>query len=321
MQVATTSRGSSGRPLQRTGANAPVARTPRANVAPIAPQNSNSRAKVNCPRTGGAAEILAIREGEVLPEGYTYVTRTQVYDAGTRVQKGANSATTVDLTTPPDEERDAQPGDDETTKRRAVAKRNATRNMNKQVNAAFAKEMRDSLAGGRPPLMNVGESPTHLKARWHSAAKEVAYNTLDLSKDGWKAYSMFDKAKVHKDLNEKYKFDPPLDPKRVEKYLAGHLRSSRAAWKAHWIKYGDNVRHQNCPADTWAKLIRWWPTEACMEEAASMAGRRSLVQNASKTGRKTLVERMDEEVWNGQLLFEMWMCYLCTCVMGRHGAL
>ena len=164
------------------------------------------------------------------------------------------------------------------------------------MNAAFAKEMKDSLAGGRLPTVTVLEGQLHLKARWHSAAKEVAYSTLDLSKDGWKAYSVFDKCKVHKELNEKYKFDPPLDPKRVDKYLAGHLRSSRAAWKAHWLKYGDDNRHQNCPEDSWAKLIQWWPSEACMEEAADMAGRRSLVQNARKTGRKALVQRMDEEV-------------------------
>lgn len=237
------------------------------------------------------------------------------------MQKAAIPAATVDLTTPPDDERDALVEEVDTVKRMAAAKRNSTRNTNKKVNTAFAKEMKESLAGGRPPAFNVREGQTHLKARWHSVAKEVLYNTLDLSKDGWKAYSTFDKGKIHKELNEKYKFDPPLDPKRVEKYLAGHLRSARAAWKAHWLKYRDNERHQNCPEDSWAKLIQWWPTEACMEDAASMASRRSLVQNASKTGRKALVERMDEEVWNIVLLHECPICCLCRCITLKHGAL
>lgn len=60
-----------------------------------------------------------------------------------------------------------------------------------------------------------------MKTRWHAAAKEIAYKLLDLGKEGWKGYSIFEKRKVHKELNAQYKFDPPLDPKRVEEYLAG----------------------------------------------------------------------------------------------------
>ena len=46
--------------------------------------------------------------------------------------------------------------------------------------------------------------------------------------------------------NAHYKFDPPLDPKCVDKYLVGHLHSSRAECKAHWVKHGDKERHINC---------------------------------------------------------------------------
>jgi hypothetical protein len=45
---------------------------------------------------------------------------------------------------------------------------------------------------------------------------------------------MFEKILVHKELNSQYKFDPPLDPKRVDKCLTGHLRSARAVLKAQW---------------------------------------------------------------------------------------
>lgn len=44
---------------------------------------------------------------------------------------------------------------------------------------------------------------------------------------------MFEKTMVHKEFNAQFKFDPPLDSKHVEKYLANHLRSARAVWKAH----------------------------------------------------------------------------------------
>lgn len=99
-----------------------------------------------------------------------------------------------------------------------------------------------------------------------------------------------------RELREMYTFEPPLDPLRVEKYLAAHLRSARAVWKAHWQKHGPDNRHPNCPEEAWAKLTKWWPTEECREEAARMAVRRSKVKGGSKTGRKALLDRMDEEV-------------------------
>ena len=195
---------------------------------------------------------------------------------------------TVDLCTPPD--------DAATDKQIATEKRNLSRAMNKQANAAFAREVKDSLAEGRLYSLHVPESAIHLNARWHTAAKEVAYRLLDLRKESWKEYSWFDKGLVHKALQEQFKFDPPIDPRRVDKYLAGHLRSSRAVWKAHWQLHGDHNRHPNCPEEAWEQLIQWWPTEKCKEVAADMANRRKFVQNRSKTGRKRLVDRMDEEV-------------------------
>lgn len=101
---------------------------------------------------------------------------------------------------------------------------------------------------------------------------------------------------MHKEINTTYKFDLPIDPKRIEKYLAGHLRSSRAVWKAHWQRHGPDNRHPNCPEEAWETLIQWWPTDACKERSAAMASRRSMVQNASSTGRKRLVDRLADEV-------------------------
>lgn len=57
--------------------------------------------------------------------------------------------------------------------------------------------MKDSLVERRPPSVNVHEDQTELKARWHSTVKEIAYGIIDLSKDGWKGYFVFDKCKIH----------------------------------------------------------------------------------------------------------------------------
>ena len=252
---------------------------------------SNRRAQVNRGTAESVPKVLALREGDPLPVGYKYVVRDHVQPSTTM-----NSTDTVDLTTPPDDPPHTTGEDVEEAKQRAATKRNANRSTNKQVNKSFAKEMKDSLAEGRAPEINAIEDQPHLKARWHSIAKEAAYKILDLSKEGWKAYTFHEKRLVHNEIIDNHKFDPPLDPARIDKYLSAHLRSARAVWKAHWIKYGDEDRHPNCPETAWAKLILWWPTEKCMEESADMAGRRSRVQKGSRTGRKKLVDRMDEEV-------------------------
>ena len=89
----------------------------------------------------------------------------------------------VDLTTPPDGG-PQMPGEDvDNIKRQAAERQKAGRSTNKHVQASFVKEVKDSLAAGRPPAINVSEDQTHLKARWHSAAKDAAYKLLDLRKE------------------------------------------------------------------------------------------------------------------------------------------
>ena len=103
LQVATTSRGSSARPLQRGGlAHVPNARTSSGNVAPQAPPTSTTRAEGSRSRKEGPGEILALREGEALPEGYDYVVRTRGNEGAAHGAKAALPRDTVDLTTPPE---------------------------------------------------------------------------------------------------------------------------------------------------------------------------------------------------------------------------
>ena len=290
LQVASTSRASSGPSSSRGGGTAGNGPT---NLAPSSvgdPSPSSATAHERSTREDGIPQVLAVREGEPLPEGYTLVVRAPT-TPGCRMKP----TETVDLSTPPDCAAPTSRDRSELNKRKATDQRNATRSANKQAHASYTKEVKEALADGRPPTMNVNESQTHLKARWHAAAKEVAYKFLDLRKEGWKSYTMFEKSKVHRELKEVLKIDPP-DPRKVEKYLAGHLRSARAVWKAHWLAHGDDARHPNCPEEAWETLIRWWSTEACKEQSAAMASRRSLVHNVSKTGRKRLVDRMLEQV-------------------------
>lgn len=311
VQVASTSRGGSAPSSGRAGSSVGTARTPPVPTGVGHRHDNIPQEEGRCVTTDGCPQVLAVREGEPLPEGYTLVVRTPA--TPTTAPKPMDM---VDLTTPPDAATETMMEDADTSKGKATEQRNLTKKGNRVANAAYFKDVKDSLAGGKLPTINVSEGETHLKTRWQAAAKEVAYRFLDLRKEGWKSYSIFEKNRVHKELDAKYRFDPPLDPDTVDKYLAQHLRSARAAWKSHWSQHGDDNRHPNCPEEAWEVLTKWWPTDACREEAARMAARRSKVKNRSKTGRKRLVDRLGEQV--SQNRFAILLFCTCNCMSLSH---
>ena len=296
LQASTTSR-------QDPVVSEPDTPTPGLNNRPAVghmpsthPSNRTSRTEPAKGMADGNPQIFALRGGEPLPDGYIFAVRDPSRENPVD-STPTKSARATNFGSPPGRHV-GQAVNDHADKQKSVAaaRRNLTRNANKKAHASYVKEVKESLATGRPVTINVAEGQHDLKSRWHAAAKEAAYKLLDLRKEGWKDYTLFEKSKVRDEINDKYHFDPPIDPRKVDKYLAGHLRTSRGVWKAHWQKHGDDNRHPNCPVEAWGVLIKRWPTGACMEEAVEMAGRRSLVQNASKTGRNSLLDRMDEEV-------------------------
>lgn len=286
MQIASTSRDAVARPSLRA---CPPPDPNRGRSAPTRLRSPSPTSSLN-------PQYIALREGEAAPAGYTHMVQDRGSAGRTRAVQVNAECETGDLCTPPRSADNSREEHAETAPITVAAKRNLAKNMNRKANATFAREMKESLAAGRPPTRHVPDEHTDLKSRWHAAAKTVAYKLLDLRKDGWKEYTNFDKARVHKELNAEYKFDPPLDQKRVEKYLSGHLRTSRAVWKAHWLKYGDSQRHHNCPEEAWEALTKWWPTAKCQTAAADMAARRAKVQSTGRTGRTSLIDRMTAEV-------------------------
>jgi hypothetical protein len=222
---------------------------------------------------------------------------------------------TAGMTTPPKATELSTGKGPDTGKSKTAAQRNSTRNTNRKANTNFAKELKDSLATGQPTAIAVAEENNDLKGAWHAAAKEVAYKLLDLTKESWKDYSVFEKSVVHNELNAQFKFDPPIDAKRIDNFLSSHLRTSRAVWKAHWKKCGPSERHHNCPQGAWDKLCKWWPTAACQEQAAVMASRRARVARHSEVGRSSLLDRMDDHVSNQTSNFFSHFCALDAYVV------
>ena len=296
LQAAISSRDESGCSVQTSRPNAPSTREENMTGGSSNPRSGPTWTEPEQWSPHASPHLIAVRANEPLPEGYLYAVRDEARH--TRADPiPLQCAPDTIIVSPPTR------GGSHTTdaranaeRSRAAARRNLTKSLNKKANSAFAKEMKESLATGRPVTLKFPEGQHDLKARWHAAAKEVAYQMLDLRKEGWKDYTLFEKGKVHKELKAQYHFDPPIDPRKVDKYLAGHLRTSKAVWKSHWLKYDDNHKHPNCPAEAWETLIKWWPTDACREEAQKMAGRRSKVQNANKAGPHSLIDRMDDQV-------------------------
>jgi hypothetical protein len=248
------------------------------------------------PSTSRTPSIIVLKDGDPIPEGYKYVVQgpTETVPSGRSTLR--NVTETVDLTTPPKAVVATEGEEGDASKLDSKKKRNLRRNACRKANTTYAKEMKESLASGRPTVMKVTEEQKDLKSIWHAAAKEIAYKLLDLRKETWKDYTPFEKALVHNELNAQFKFDPPLDPKTIDKFLSGHLRTSRAVWKMHWKKYGPDIRHPNCPEEAWAKLVLKWPTDRCKDEAAEMANRRARVERKSTVGRSSLMAWMDATV-------------------------
>ena len=289
-------------------------RVPRANPYVDRSRSGIAPARQAHPQstTTWTPQLQAAQDG-VFP-GHTDMVPERAYPVPSGRTALRSALEPVDLSTPP---APTEPAADtpEAAKTRANARRNLTRNANRKANASFAKEMKDSLASGRPTASTILAEQTDLKSAWHTAAKEVAYKLLDLRKESWKEYTIFDKAKVHKEFALEYTFDPPIDTTRIDKYLSGHLRTSRAVWKAHWKKYGPSNRPNKCPEEAWEKLTAWWPTGKCQEEAATMASRRARVEKTSKVGRSSLVDRMEVQVSNNLLSCAM-ECEMLRSVVG-----
>lgn len=275
------------------GSHSPQVNTNSANSRQCSAPGRPARTAVSTTR---APSIITVKDGDPTPEGYVLVVETpHDLEAPARHQQRI-PCESLDLSTPPKAPQEVLEEGPDTGKSKKSATKNTTRNANRKANVAFARDLKESLATGEPVTLKVAEEEGACKAAWHAAAKEVAYKFLDLTKESWKDYSIFERTVVHNELNEQYKFDPPLKPSRIDKYLSCHLRTSRAVWKAHWKKYGPSERHHNCPQLAWDMLCKRWPTAKSQEEAAKMSSRRARVEKGSKVGRSSLLDRMDETV-------------------------
>lgn len=295
MQEAGTSRAGGVTHIPHGDTNVEQSTTPSKTGRPPNPQA----------RTARTSQLIVLKDGDPIPEGYAYVTEARAELAPPVRTPQRPTRDTVDLTTPPKATDPCTGPGTDTAKARTAARRNLTKNTNIKANATFARDLKESLATGQPMTLCIAEGQNDLKSAWHAAAKEVAYKFLDLRKESWKEYTIFEKNTVHNEVNEQYKYNPPIDPKRIDKYLSGHLRTSRAVWKAHWKRHGPTQRHHNCPEAAWEKLVKWWPTDACQEESVEMASRRARVERNNKVGRSSLMERMDEQVSNIMVFFFM----------------
>ena len=306
--------------MQEAGSSraaAPIVETRRdADVGRAFTNSASGRPPNQQTNTTRPSNLIVIKDGDPIPEGYKYVVEGRQETVPSPIKELRITGDTVDLNTPPRATEAVGGEAADAARRKSNARRNLTRNTNRNANTTFAKELKDSLASGRPANVKVPVKHTDLKSTWHAAAKESAYKLLDITKESWKDYSIFEKSVVHREVNVAYKFDPPIDPKRIDKYLSCHLRTSRAVWKAHWKKYGPEQRHHNCPEGAWAKLCSWWLTTACQEEAAEMANRRARVEKVSNVGRIALVDRMEVEVGNHiYVLYALkYGCILCYVI-------
>ena len=143
VQVAGTSRGSGGAPNYRGGHNVGSFRPPAAPVQAPSAGTSTKRAPEKAGTLGMAPSVMAVRDGETLPAGYSYVVRDTAHPHTSDIPRE-----TVDLTTQPEGPGHAGGEDTDIAKQYAHERCKDNRNTNKHLHASFAKEVKDSMAGG-----------------------------------------------------------------------------------------------------------------------------------------------------------------------------
>ena len=173
-------------------------------------------------------------------------------------------------------------------------RKNARKRELRKTNNVFTDELRRSLASGGTPVIKLPSNEAGIvtsgKFRWHQAVKAVAYRVLDLTIMNWAHQSKRDVKRFHEELQKEYRFVPELGKHSVEKYLKGHLRSSRAAWKQVWADTGELVKPENCTYEVWEVLVKWWPTTVAKATSDNMKDIRKKVTNLHRLGRKNLSE-------------------------------
>ena len=235
-------------------------------------------------RCGLAGSALLPLTGEEAPPGY--MAGWIPIQADTRDKAPSTSKTTARIP----EDAPLNSGMPMLTKERKNARKRELR----KTNNVFTDELRRSLASGGTPVIELPSNEAGIvtsgKFRWHQAVKAVAYRVLDLTIMNWAHQSKRDVKRFHEELQKEYRFVPELDKHCVEKYLKGHLRSSRAVWKQVWTDTGDLMKPQNCPTEVWEVLIKWWPTTVAKATAESMKDIRTRVKSLHRLGRKNLAE-------------------------------
>lgn len=173
-------------------------------------------------------------------------------------------------------------------------RKNARKRELRKTNNVFTDELRRSLASGGTPVIKLPSNEVGIvtsgKFRWHQAVKAVAYRVLDLTIMNWAHQSKRDVKRFHEELEKEYRFVPELGKHCIEKYLKGHLRSSRAAWKQVWADTGELVKPENCPSEVWEVLVKWWPTTVAKATSDNMKDIRKKVKNLHRLGWKNLSE-------------------------------
>lgn len=193
LQVASSSKAAT---RQYTPYDRPPAVNHRPTSAHQGSPNHNNREcrteQVHSTR-GGNHRTNPVRLPETRPRGHTNTTHAPPLVSHAERSPARTHNIPIDVSSPPRGVAQSPRDHVDSASGRPASNRNFARNANRKANASFAREMKESLAGGRPVTYRAPEGQNDLKGRWHAAAKEVAYSVLDLRKEGWRNYNMFEK--------------------------------------------------------------------------------------------------------------------------------
>ena len=79
-------------------------------------------------------------------------------------------------------------------------------------------------------------------------------------------------------IRMQFEFNPPLADEVICDYLQKDMSACRYQWKKFWQSTGRGQKHEQCPAESFPYLVKYWLTVESEEESRALEHERREVR-------------------------------------------
>ncbi|KAG0617352.1 hypothetical protein M758_5G183900 [Ceratodon purpureus] len=81
-------------------------------------------------------------------------------------------------------------------------------------------------------------------------------------------------------IRMQFEFNPPLSDQEICNYLQKDMSACRYQWKKFWQTTGRGQKHEQCPAESFPYLVKYWHTTESEEESRALEQERKEARGA-----------------------------------------